>query len=215
MAASRTYGQLCGLAISLDLVGERWTLLLIRELARGPKRFRDLLDGLEGIGTNLLSARLKSLEAAGVIERVTLPPPSGAPAYALGPRGLTLEPILEELALWGIDFIDEETAGYRARAAWAAMSMRARMDREESRPPNGTFAFKVEDESFWLSVSDEGSSIRDGSPPADPDVSVEVDRDGFFAIATGSSTPSQAGALVEGDDASLSSLLHTFRLPQR
>ena len=102
---SRTYGQRCGLALSLDLLGERWTLLILRELSRGPKRFGDLLEGLDGIGTNLLSARLKALKAAGAIEQVDLPPPASVSAYGLTARGFELQPILEDLAMWGLELM--------------------------------------------------------------------------------------------------------------
>ena len=90
----RTYGQRCGLALSLDLLGERWTLLVIRELTRGPKRFKDLMDALDGIGTNLLSSRLKTLEEAGIAQKVELPSPASTTAYSLTERGRTLQPIL-------------------------------------------------------------------------------------------------------------------------
>ena len=109
--APRSYGQMCGLALSLDLLGERWTMLILRELARGPKRFGDLAGGLEGIGTNLLSARLKSLEENGLVEKVTLPPPAPVQAYDLTERGRDLQPILEDLALWGFGLFPQRRRG--------------------------------------------------------------------------------------------------------
>ena len=75
--SKRSYNQYCAVARSLDIVGERWTLLIVRELLTGPKRFKDLLEGLPGIGTNLLAARLKDLEKYGVVHRGVLPPPAG------------------------------------------------------------------------------------------------------------------------------------------
>src|SRR6478609_1913478 len=123
--SARTYGQLCGLARALDVLGERWTLLLIRELSRGPKRFRDLLTNLPGIGTNLLTARLKSLESDGVIRRTLLPPPAGVHVYELTARGRALEQPLQQLALWGFDLLPDDPGTATARAAWAAASMRA------------------------------------------------------------------------------------------
>ena len=210
----RSYGQLCGLAASLDLLGERWTMLIMRELARGPKRFGDLLDELEGIGSNLLSARLKSLREAGVVEAVTLPPPASVAAYGIGPRGESLMPILEELALWGFELLrDADRTSLRSRAAWAAMSMKAWMDRADHPAPDGLYAFNVGDESFWLRVSDGESVLRDGEPPFDADASLRTDKEPFFDVAMAASTLSEAGVLVEGDTERLEALLETFRLP--
>src|SRR5260370_8111330 len=81
----RSYRQWCAVARALDYVGERWTLLLVRELMVGPKRFKDLLEGLPGIGTNLLTDRLKDLEQAGIVSRRGLPPPAGATVYQPAP----------------------------------------------------------------------------------------------------------------------------------
>ena len=87
----RSYGQYCTLAKTLDVVGGRWTLLVVRELLGGPRRFGDLMDGLPGIGTNLLSERLRELQEAGVIEKRVLPPPAGSTVYELTARGQALE----------------------------------------------------------------------------------------------------------------------------
>src|SRR3954467_9761360 len=101
MATMRTYGDRCGVARALDVVGERWALLVVRELVLGPKRFTDLRTGLRGVSTDVLSQRLRQLEQAGVLRRVP-PPPRGAPrAYELPARGRELEPVLHALGRWG------------------------------------------------------------------------------------------------------------------
>ena len=97
----RTYNQYCGLARALDLVGERWALLVVRELVLGPKRFTDLQAGLPGIGTNILSARLRELEESGVVARRTLPPPAASAVYELTPYGRELEPAVDALGRRG------------------------------------------------------------------------------------------------------------------
>ena len=89
--AKRNYHQFCAIAHALDIVGERWTLLVVRELLMGPKRFTDLLSNLPGIGTNLLAARLKELEEQGIIERSTLPPPAASSVYVLTELGSICE----------------------------------------------------------------------------------------------------------------------------
>jgi DNA-binding HxlR family transcriptional regulator len=97
----RTYGDLCGIARALDVVGERWALLVVRELILGPKRFTDLRGGLPHVGPDVLAQRLRELEAAGVLQRRTLAPPAGSRVYELTERGRALEPVLIELGRWG------------------------------------------------------------------------------------------------------------------
>lgn len=213
--ATRTYGQRCGLALSLDLLGERWTMLVIRELTRGPKRFKDLQENLEGIGANLLSNRLKALEEAGVIEHVTLPPPVSVAAYAMTERGRTLQPILEDLALWGFGLMPpfDSSPDLTTRAAWAAMTMKASMDRDERRPPPGIFAFEVGDESFWLEVKEDSSELIDGAPGLTPDATLKAELDDFVRIAVGVLPIEDSPASIEGDREALLRLLETFSLP--
>src|SRR5213076_2721880 len=101
MPARRKYGQGCGTAHALDLVGDRWALLVVRELVLGPKRFTDLREGLPGIGPNVLSQRLKELEEAEVVRQRVLPPPAGSSVYELTDWGLELEEVIVQLARWG------------------------------------------------------------------------------------------------------------------
>jgi DNA-binding HxlR family transcriptional regulator len=101
MAAMRTYGDRCGVARALDLVGERWALLVVRELLLGPKRFTDLRAGLPHVSADVLAQRLRELEQAGVLRRAKLPPPAASRVYELTPRGQALEPIVLGLGRWG------------------------------------------------------------------------------------------------------------------
>ena len=101
MAGKRAYDDPCGIARALDVVGERWALLVVRELVLGPKRFTDLRTGLQGVSTDVLSQRLRQLEQAGVLRQVTLPPPGATRAYELTDRGRELEPVLHALGRWG------------------------------------------------------------------------------------------------------------------
>jgi DNA-binding HxlR family transcriptional regulator len=97
----RSYGDRCGVSRALDLVGDRWALLVVRELLLGPKRFTDLRVGLPNIGPDVLSQRLRELEVAGVVRRRTLPPPAGSRVYELTERGQELEPVVLALGRWG------------------------------------------------------------------------------------------------------------------
>jgi len=101
MAIRRTYGDRCGVARALDLVGERWALLVVRELLLGPKRFTDLRAGLPHVSPDILSQRLRQLEESGLVRRGKLPPPAGSRIYELTPRGRELEPIVVALGRWG------------------------------------------------------------------------------------------------------------------
>src|SRR5256885_12943843 len=102
--AKRSYDQFCPIARALDFVGERWTLLVVRELLFGPKRYTDLLAGLPGINANVLSTRLKDLQAAELVERTTMPPPAASTVYQLTELGRGLEPAVVGLAQWGLNF---------------------------------------------------------------------------------------------------------------
>ncbi len=107
--ARRTYAQFCPAARLLDLVGERWTLLVLRELLAGPMRWKDLDDALTGIGPTLLSQRLRDLEAAGYVRRIDLPPPAARTVYELTPTGRGLEPVLMALGRAGVPLLDQPT----------------------------------------------------------------------------------------------------------
>jgi DNA-binding HxlR family transcriptional regulator len=117
----RSYGQYCSIARALDVVGDRWTLLIARELLlQGACRFTDLKNGLPGIAPNLLSSRLKELEDAGLVAREDAPPPVATVLYTLTENGLTLEPVLKALGLWGLKYMTEERPDDAFRAQWLA-----------------------------------------------------------------------------------------------
>src|SRR3954447_2452212 len=112
MALLRTYGDGCGIAHALDLLGERWALLVVRDLLLGPKRFTDLRSGLPNVSPDVLSQRLRELEAGGLLARRRVPPPAAAQVYELTERGRALEAVLLELGRWGtaVPFPDGEIA---------------------------------------------------------------------------------------------------------
>src|ERR671931_822973 len=128
MPTKRTYGDRCGVARALDLVGERWALLVVRELLLGPKRFTDLRAGLPQVGPDVLSARLRELEASGVVYRDKLPPPAAAQVYGLTERGRALEPVVLELGRWGSRAPRAEDAPLGADAAMLALKTTFRPD---------------------------------------------------------------------------------------
>lgn len=123
---SRLYRQYCGLARALDVVGERWTLLIVRELLLGPKRYGDLLESLPGLTTNLLAKRLRDLADEGLIETRKLPKPAGVTVYALTDGGRALEPAVMELARWGGRYMGKPDPGDRVDIGWGLLSLKRR-----------------------------------------------------------------------------------------
>ena len=126
VAFMKRYGQACAIARALDVVGERWSLLLVRELTLGPRRHRDLATGLPGIPSNVLAARLKDLQAAGVITRRTLPAPTDVTVYELTGAGRALQPALNELLHWGLRYAPEPSQDDAAQPGWGLLGAAGR-----------------------------------------------------------------------------------------
>jgi DNA-binding HxlR family transcriptional regulator len=133
----RSYGQLCSIAKALDVVGDRWSLLIIRELMiRGACRYTDLKNGLPGIATNLLSDRIRELESAGLIQREDAPPPVATTLFHLTDAGAELLPVLEAMTRWGIRFMAEPADGDQFRSQWFTMPATLFLqDRDPGGPP--------------------------------------------------------------------------------
>jgi DNA-binding HxlR family transcriptional regulator len=195
--STKTYGQLCPLARSLDLLGDRWTLLVVRELFLGPKRFKDLLDALPAMGTNRLSQRLKTLDAAGVVQKRVLPPPASARVYELTPSGEQLRGPLLELAVWGTGLpADERIDPTTARAELVALAMTGAASFPASAGLSESYEFQIGEETFHIRVDDGRLTTRSGPAPSDPAIVVVCDLETFLALALREMTP--ARALREG-----------------
>jgi DNA-binding HxlR family transcriptional regulator/putative sterol carrier protein len=201
--SKRSYNQYCAVARALDIVGERWTLLLVRELLTGPKRFKDLLEGLPGIGTNLLAARLKDLEGHGIVRRATLPPPAASKVYELTELGQSLEAVIIALGGWGLKFLGTPPAQKDdLRPAWAEVAMRSALKRAAPYGLQETYEFHIDEKAFHLRVRDGEVEALQG-PAVDPDLVVRGDTQAFLALATGRVEPKEAldsGEIrIEGD----------------
>jgi DNA-binding HxlR family transcriptional regulator/putative sterol carrier protein len=199
----RSYGQHCTVARALDVVGERWTLLLVRELLTGPKRFKDLLDGLPGIGTNLLAARLKALEEQGIVRRDTLPPPAGSGVYELTGLGRSLEPVVVALSRWGSRLVGDPRDGDERRPAWAAMALRSLLRKEAAGVPRETYELRIDGEAFHMRF--EGGAVEARQGPADaPAVVVAAESGALLALSAGRLALDEAlgsgGVRIEGED---------------
>jgi DNA-binding HxlR family transcriptional regulator/putative sterol carrier protein len=206
----RTYDQYCAVARALDVVGERWTLLVVRELMTGPKRFKDLLDGLPGIGTTLLTARLKDLEGHGIVRRATLPPPAGSRVYELTELGRSLEPVIMSLSRWGLRLLDAPRQEDDLQPGWAMVALQSTLKPSAAGGTRETYEFRVDDEVFHVRAEGDETEIRLG-PAADPDLIVGGDTETFLDVAAGRLAPAEAvdtGAIqAEGDREALARCL--------
>lgn len=187
----RSYDQHCTVARALDVVGERWTLLLVRELLTGPKRFKDLLGGLPGIGTNLLAARLKALAGHGIVRRATLPPPAGSGVYELTELGRSLEPVVLALSRWGSGLMEEEPRDEdECRPAWVVMALRSLFE-PEAGGPREEYELRIDGEAFHLRIEGGTVEARQGSADA-PGVVVSGGAGAFLALSAGRLAPGKA-----------------------
>ena len=144
------------------MLGDRWALIVVRELLLGPRRYTDLRDGLPGVGTNVLAVRLRELEAAGIIARETLPPPAASTVYVLTDDGVALRPVVDELARWGLRLMDRPERGEVRGPGWLAYSLAV------STPPTGMrdedeLELRVDDEPHTLTVRNGRFEARRGA----------------------------------------------------
>ena len=184
--ARRTYDQFCTLAESLDVIGERWTLLIVRELMLGPRRFTQILDNLPGIGRNLLAARLRHLEEEGLVTR--------GDAYRLTEEGRALGPAMAELSRWGVRRrrSGAARAGTTFRTAWVMFPLSYMADAEAARGVRETYEFHVDDEVFHLRVDDGRVEPQAGAAPRAADLVVTTDADTMLDLFNDQTTAADA-----------------------
>jgi DNA-binding HxlR family transcriptional regulator len=216
VVSRRTYDQYCAVARALDVVGERWTLLLVRELLTGPKRFKDLLEGLSGIGTTLLTARLKDLEEKGILRRTTLPPPAGSKVYELTDLGHSLEPVVMALSRWGLKLLDAPRPAEETRPGWAMVALQSSLELAAVHRRKEAYEFRVDGELFHVQLEGDEAEVRQGSA-ADPDLIISGDTETFLSVAAGRLTLAEAieaGAIAtEGNRDSLARCLAMLGSP--
>lgn len=177
----RSYARYCPVSHALDVLGERWALLIVHELMDGPLRFTDLEDHLDGIGTNILSARLKSLEQAGVLVKRRLPPPAASTVYDLTGYGRAVEPILRELAYWGIRTLGRPAPGTEMHPGWLVHALRVAPVADPGDGAPAAVEFRAGDEVATVRL--DGRAVVVESGPAEvPDTVVVGDAAGFYAL---------------------------------
>jgi DNA-binding HxlR family transcriptional regulator/putative sterol carrier protein len=189
--AKRSYDQYCGLAAALDVIGERWSLLVVRELLLGARRFTELVEGLPGIPRNLLARRLKELEAQGVVRHRVLDSPVRSAAWELTERGRRLEPLVVEGARWGAQLLGERPEPEAIRPGWFVVSLRARFRREQASEREETYELRIDDEPFTVRVGEEGVETVAGHSEH-PDLVMTTTKKGFLDLLAGRLSPEQA-----------------------
>jgi DNA-binding HxlR family transcriptional regulator/putative sterol carrier protein len=212
MPASRRYDDPCGIARALDVVGDRWALLVVRELIFGPKRFVQLRSGLHGVSPNVLSQRLRDLEEAGVVRRDVLDPPASVAVYELTSRGQALEPVLLELGRWGSR--EPVTAGAEMSVNALLLALKTVFD--PAAAVDATFALLIEGEWFRMMVAGQSIDIVPGRTEQ-PTVTLETDVPTLRSVAFGREPVTEAeldGRLtVSGDRHAAERLARMFAVP--
>lgn len=217
MATARTYRDACAAAHALDLVGERWALLVVRELLLGPKRFTDLRAGLPSASPNVLSQRLKELEKEGVVRRRKLPPPAASWVYELTEWGVDLEPVILSLGRWGACSPSRpQDAGMSVDSL--VLSFRTMFDARAAKGLEASYELRLGEEVFRAEVADGRFEIARGEAEQPPDAVIETDPGTLAALVYEGRPLEEAlrsGDLVlEGDESAVESFLTLFPLPE-
>ncbi|WAL98726.1 winged helix-turn-helix transcriptional regulator [Streptomyces sp. Je 1-369] len=181
----RSYDQYCAAARGLDAVGDRWTLLIVRELLAGPRRYTDLHADLPGVSTDVLASRLKDMEQLGLSARRKLPPPAAAYVYELTDRGRELLPVLQALAAWGAPALAERGPTDAVRAHWFALPLLrslAALDAE------GVLEVRLDEGVFHVWTGGGAEGYGEGEAPGEPDARIALDAATCAAVVRGELT---------------------------
>jgi DNA-binding HxlR family transcriptional regulator len=216
MATARTYDDGCAAAHALDLVGERWALLVVRELLLGPKRFTDLRSGLPNASPNVLAQRLRGLQAAGVVRRRKLPPPAASRIYELTEWGKDLEPVIISLGRWGV----RSPSKPRDPALGVdslILSFRTMFDPRQAEGLGADYELRLGEDRFRAKVAEGRLKIERSAADA-PDATVETDAGTLAALVYDDLELDDAlgsgGLRIEGDRELVERFLTLFPLPE-
>jgi DNA-binding HxlR family transcriptional regulator len=216
---AKRYDQYCPVCHALGLVGERWALLVVRELLRGPKRYTDLLEGMPGIGTNILAARLRELEQGGILRKRKLPPPAASTVYELTEYGQELEEALYALARWGAKTLGPPDKGDELYPDWGLNAFAALLDPEAARGVTETYVVRVGDDVYTARLEDGLLEVEVGAAE-DADLDATLGMETFYGLASGEYSPSQALAdgkvtLAAGEPATFERFFELFSFASR
>ena len=185
----RTYDQFCPAARALDVIGERWTLLVVRELLWGPRRYGEIARGLPGVAPNMLSQRLRELQEHGLIERCRLD--DEAPGYQLTELGAGLAPVMRELFKWGAHFLDKPRPGERLGLQWILNWITASLNPHAPGDATGVCEFRIGEEALHVIVGPDHAEAFAG-PAAMPDAVVTLDLETYTSVGTGELSVAEA-----------------------
>jgi DNA-binding HxlR family transcriptional regulator/putative sterol carrier protein len=206
----KRYSQYCPIAHALEAVGERWSLLIVRELLSGPRRYTDLADGLPGIGTNILASRLRELEQAGVVQKRKLPPPTPVSVYELTEYGWQLEEVMHSLARWGARSLGPPSTDERLAPGWSVNAVKATFRAEAAIGVHATYELRLGDDVTTMRI-DDGSVAACAGPAEEPDLVLEADPATIFELVARTLTPADAlgsgRARIEGTPEELERLV--------
>jgi DNA-binding HxlR family transcriptional regulator len=199
--AKRTYAQFCPAARALDFVGERWTLLIVRELLFSGRRYTDLMNALPGVGPNVLAERLRALEESGLVVKRRLPPPAASTVYELTELGRELEPVFRALFIWGLN-LHQPAAGESREIGWLLDGIRAMPPSPLAVGVRESYEFRIGTDVVHVDVANGEIAAGEGSAK-DPALVVTADLMTFLAVARGSVSAEEAVTVgrmkVEGD----------------
>src|SRR5262245_52379131 len=208
----RRYHQYCPVARALDVVGERWTLLIARELLLGPRRFTDLAEGLPGIGSSVLTTRLKELEQSGLVVKRNLPPPAGSVVYELTDQGRGVGPVLAAVADWGANLLGRPRDDDQIMSSWLVLGLAVTAE-PDPRLPDATYELCIDDETFHVRTR-EGRLQPAHGPAPTADATITTTKRTLVAIASGElEIPSRRAdrlIAVDGDSTHAQRLLESF-----
>jgi DNA-binding HxlR family transcriptional regulator/putative sterol carrier protein len=216
MATKRSYGEACRFAYALDLVGERWALLVVRELLLGPKRFTDLRAGLPHASPNILSERLRELEQAGVVHRRKLPPPAASQVYELTEWGKELEPVVTQLGAWGARSpVPPEHREIGASSI--VLALRSLFDAEAADGLDASYELHLGEESFHVGIAGDELELARSAAEA-PSATIETDPGTLAALLTGQLQLEDAlgsgAAHIGGSKKEIRRFLSLFPMPE-
>ena len=215
---AKRFDQYCPVAHAIYMVGERWALLVVRELLHGPKRYTDLHDGLPGIGTNILAARLRDLEAHGIVSKRKLPAPAASTVYELTEYGAELEEVVYALARWGARTLGPPGPDDELYPEWGVNACSALFSPEAARRLTETYVLRVDADVFSVRLRN-GSMHASTGAIEDADVEIGMDMATFFRLTGGEVTPDdaleQGLVTVEGDHDAFRRCFHVLSMAPR